>query len=61
MYVCVCDNFMLWWYVQIPSALFPVPTAKIWIDMARVVNGDGIDHKIIPVCVIGAGIEYYYF
>ncbi|PRP76763.1 hypothetical protein PROFUN_14888 [Planoprotostelium fungivorum] len=37
---------------QIPGPEFPVPTAGIWLDMARVLNGGHLATNVLPFCVV---------
>ncbi|KAJ2717216.1 OPT super [Coemansia spiralis] len=38
----------------IPSAQFPVPTAQVWMDMARLVNGHPLPPHVWPFAVVFA-------
>jgi len=38
----------------VPGPQFPAPTAEIWIDMAKLVNGGAIATNVIPFCLVAA-------
>jgi len=40
---------------QVPGPQFPVPTAEIWVSMARMVSGEIDAHNVLPFCII-AGV-----
>lgn len=53
-FLAVCAYQLYTTAYEIPSALFPVPTAYIWIDMARLMN-TGLDApNAVWFCVLGA-------
>ncbi|GMH39989.1 hypothetical protein BSKO_07893 [Bryopsis sp. KO-2023] len=39
---------------EIPGDEFKVPTAEIWIDMARLFNGGSLPPKVLPFVAVGA-------
>ena len=44
---------------DIPGAEFPSPTTFVWLSMAEVVNGGGIDltaMHVVPTAIVAAGI-----
>lgn len=40
---------------QVPGPKFPVPTAGVWVNMARMVNGEVEAHNVFPFCLV-AGV-----
>jgi len=40
----------------VPSAMFPAPTAMIWLDMARLVNGGALPAAVAPFCGTAAAL-----
>jgi len=41
---------------HIPSPLFRIPTAAIWVDCARLVNGEGLPPHAQDLCLVFGGI-----
>jgi OPT family oligopeptide transporter len=39
---------------DIPGDKFQVPTAGVWVDMAKLVNGGTLAHNVIGFCIAGA-------
>ncbi|KAF9433962.1 hypothetical protein BGZ76_008755 [Entomortierella beljakovae] len=42
---------------ELPSRQFPVPTAKVWLDLARLVNGHSLPDHIVPF-ILGFSILF---
>lgn len=39
---------------QVPGPVLPAPTAQIWLDMAKLVNGGRLPEKVGPFCAVAA-------
>ncbi|KAF8059133.1 oligopeptide transporter [Scenedesmus sp. PABB004] len=41
---------------EVPGPVLPAPTAAIWLDMARLVNGGKLPERVAPFCVGAAAL-----
>ncbi|KAJ3339855.1 hypothetical protein HDU93_007740 [Gonapodya sp. JEL0774] len=49
----VCAFLLYTKVYQVPGPELGAPTAAIWLDMARIVNGGKLPESVVPWCIIG--------